>query len=73
MTNELDTMCACGHKAVFHPSLESQREYWKANGGRYTHECHGAGQPPESFMSAHCHCVTTREEVINAEKRSQHA
>lgn len=55
----LETVCACGHKACFHPSAAQQAVQIAKTNGRYSGECKGG---PSSL---HCRCITSREEVMH--------
>lgn len=58
MTNKgVAITCPCGHLACYHPSAAQQEVRLRATGGQFSGECKGG-------TSAHCRCVTPREEVI---------
>lgn len=57
--NSLASMCPCGHAAYYHPTPEQQAMQLKRTDGRYAGECKGG-------TSAHCRCITDRQQVIAA-------
>lgn len=53
----LSATCACGHMACYHPTDAQQSMRLAASDGQIAGECKGG-------TSAHCRCITSREQVI---------